>query len=709
MERQKFEDSWKESFEEAEVSPSDGLWTNIELDLEKENGSKMKRRIMFFQLLAAASIAFAMTFAGVGVYFMLQNNDQPQLAADNTAVQSTPNTQAQDQTQKNTTVTPGQTSNVSDNAASDTNTATSTDTQPNALAESRQSGAHTAQQPNAIATPDRGAGSTTGESTHTQAASRIARVEESAAKSSTGRAAGQTTAANQTSADRAAASQTTADGVAANRTGNRTTTNQTADRIASNQTAADHAATGRQATARTPAQTELKTTQLAKNNATETSKRKRATQVTESAASTAASQPGQDGRDANVQVAAAANASDNNIRNSATANSNDKAANNQLAAATGKQAAAQQTVAGASNNNVTATKSPGEATVAASTPDHATTAVTTASGTPTHVATDPAASVAEADLSKTKGTLPVLAHPAEPTLAAAANEPDPVALMLARLNDEEKKYQQEEKESKKKDKGTERLWTSVGFAAGAYNMVTSGNGSSNAPASSFIDQAAFSATSNNALTNSVVHEQSSAPGVAYSVGLNLGTKIAPRWVLQGGVNYLTQSSDYTTSAAVGTADNSFKPASINELDKISSNSAGRQDARVISTAAYRVNSNLQYFSVPLQAGYLVVNRTFGWQLNAGVSTDLFLRNTLTPDGGSFEKTTQTRADDSPYRSYNFSGLLGTEFSYKFGQHYRLALNPGIRYPFNSIYKSDISVSAMPFTFDVGLKFKYIFH
>ncbi len=40
-----------------------------------------------------------------------------------------------------------------------------------------------------------------------------------------------------------------------------------------------------------------------------------------------------------------------------------------------------------------------------------------------------------------------------------------------------------------------------------------------------------------------------------------------------------------------------------------------------------------------------------------VSPLMFLRNTLTPDGGSFEKTTQTRADDSPYPLYSFSGLL----------------------------------------------------
>ena len=202
---------------------------------------------------------------------------------------------------------------------------------------------------------------------------------------------------------------------------------------------------------------------------------------------------------------------------------------------------------------------------------------------------------------------------------------------------------------------------------------------------------------------SVANQQAKASGSTYSVGINVGAKIAKRWVVQGGFNYMTQSSDYTANTVVTSPDyQSFKVASYaSSADNIT-------NQNVVSTATYEVTNSLQYVSMSIQAGYVLINRTIGVQLNSGISTDLFLQNTLTPQDGGLDKTTQQNGSESPYRTVNFSGLIGTEISYKLGQHYRLALNPGLRYPFNSIYKSDVGVSASPLTFDIGLRVRYTF-
>lgn len=279
-------------------------------------------------------------------------------------------------------------------------------------------------------------------------------------------------------------------------------------------------------------------------------------------------------------------------------------------------------------------------------------------------------------------------------------EVDPVIAMLAKLERREREIQSGENKNKKVGGEDENLWTSIGFAAGSYNTMQ-GPTRSNPMASS----------SNSAgLAAPIVDQESNATGYSYSMGMNVGTRIAARWVLQGGVNYLTHSSEYTANNMVmdrqGSSFMRFLPSATNELVHADESELS---SKIVYSAPYNVNNNMRYLSIPMQAGYLIIDKTFGFQLNAGVATDLFLQNTVEGDGADLAKTSQPVGSDSPYRTVNLSGLFGTEFSYRFGQHYRISLNPGLRYPFNTIYKTEIGVQSTPLTFDVGLRFRYIFH
>lgn len=277
---------------------------------------------------------------------------------------------------------------------------------------------------------------------------------------------------------------------------------------------------------------------------------------------------------------------------------------------------------------------------------------------------------------------------------------DPVVAMLARLEQREKEVQGTEKDKKQEDDLHENLWTSIGFAAGSFNNVQSSTSGSPAPAS----------TASMALAAPIVDQETKASGYSYSMGVNVGKKLSERWVLQGGVNYLTHASEYTANNVVVSTSNfqqqRFRAASTNELVNASEKDLSN---KIVYSAPYNVNNSMRYLSIPLQAGYLLVNKTFGLQINAGVATDVFLQNTIKADSDQLDKISQPGGSDSPYRSLNLSGLFGTEFSYRFGDHYRIALNPGLRYPFNTIYKSDMGVQTTPLTFDVGLRFRYIFH
>lgn len=268
-------------------------------------------------------------------------------------------------------------------------------------------------------------------------------------------------------------------------------------------------------------------------------------------------------------------------------------------------------------------------------------------------------------------------------------EPTEFDLLLA-------KWELEQKEEEKKTSNRERLWTSVALSAGAFNPVGSGT--------SVVAMADAASFNNAPLADNALKNETEASGLVYSAGLQVGGSISERWVVQGGLNYFIQSSEYVSNVVVESQSGSYVALSSNEV-----NSGGAERlSKLYTTAPHHVNNSIRFLSVPVQAGFRVINRSFGLQLNGGVSTDLFIQNTVTPQGGSLDKVTTGRGDESPYRPINFSGLFSTEFSYRFTDRYRLAVNPGIRYPFSSIYKPEVGLQSTPVTFDVGLKFHYIF-
>jgi hypothetical protein len=240
--------------------------------------------------------------------------------------------------------------------------------------------------------------------------------------------------------------------------------------------------------------------------------------------------------------------------------------------------------------------------------------------------------------------------------------------------------------SKRDKKKNEAVWLSFGAAAGSYNP---GTGSSTQSAT--LQSASF------ADANSLQSKPAST-GTAYSMGLSVGKKISDRWILQTGINYMNQMIAYTSNFATYTSSNELKASVADYADR---------NSPVTVTQPYKINSSMEYVSVPLQAGYLIVDRKIGLQLNAGIASDIFLRNTLQDQSGQAAKYSQASGESSPYRAFNWAGLASTELSYKIADHYRISLMPGMRYSFQPSLKSSTATTT-PFVLDIGFRFKYIF-
>ena len=543
MERRKFEDSFQEAFKEAEMNPSENVWTNIELDLERANGDSMKKRIVFFKMLAAASIVFALCAGGLTYYIFSDN---------------------------------GSTSMIAQERNSEENR----------------------------------------------------KIENSDSGNGLEKEEGQT-------------NLPTEDG--------RQTLSNDNDRRS-----------------RQPGENEKAATQESSTNVvTDANSERNNKDVVEQT---------DDGKSEPVSPRP----------NESPATNPNTVAQNDI-----KQNGDERTLLGDRNAS----------SIASANTDNSQRTISLSDQSKTSTLISKVSSEGKAGSMYTKSSdrpLPKFYEPKLPELELPASTADPGMVLLARLAEEERKYSEEKKTKKS---GSEGLWTSVGFAAGAF--AANNPNVTPAPSNSF----------QNLMANTVqtAAKQSKASGTAYALGVSMGTKISDRWVLQGGINYLSQSSDYTANSVV-VIDNNYSSLKAESLNAFTGQIADASaQPKVAQTFPYNVNNNVRFVSVPLQAGYLLLDRKFAVQLNAGVSTDLFLQNTITPDGGGLSKTTQGRGEDSPYRSLNFSGLMGTELSYKLSSRYRVSLNPGLRYPFKSIYKDNMGIDATPVTFDVGLRFRYIFH
>jgi hypothetical protein len=533
MERRKFEDSFQEAFKDAEMNPSENVWTNIELNLERANGDSMKKRIVFFKMLAAASVFFALCVGGLAYYFFSDNQ------ATTTIAQQSANENVKDE--------------------------------------------------------------------------RAAAVE----KSENGVLRNDVNKRYQEPAD-----------------DNRHATEAPKSSLSDRAVAQERQTPPRH-----------RTSDEATNDDQTLTK-------------------GQDINSTNPDHSSLAN---NNARNSVI--------NSQTIL---EEHISNKTLDITDNSQITnnINQESGESTLTSN--------------------TNTASKSAVAPREDTERKLPKFFEPTMPELELPVSTADPGMVLLARLADEERKYTGEQKTKKS---ASEKLWTSVGFAAGAFGA--------NNP--NVTPQPSNSFSNMNANSVNTAAKQSKASGTSYSLGVSMGTKISERWVVQGGINYLTQSSDYTANSVI-VIDNNFASLKAESVNAFTGQLAdAKAQPMVAQTFPYNVNNSVRFVSVPVQAGYLLLNKKFGVQLNAGLSTDLFLQNTITPDGGGVTKTTQGRGEDSPYRSLNFSGLMGTELSYKLGTKYRVSLNPGLRYPFNSVYKDNTGIDSTPLTFDVGLRFRYIFH
>ncbi|MFT4697975.1 MAG: hypothetical protein ACI9SJ_001107 [Flavobacteriaceae bacterium] len=204
--------------------------------------------------------------------------------------------------------------------------------------------------------------------------------------------------------------------------------------------------------------------------------------------------------------------------------------------------------------------------------------------------------------------------------------------------------------------------------------------------------------------------------VNFSYGIQVAYNVSDKLSIRSGVNNVNLS--YTTtgielgtgpvSAALKSIDYGNKSVVLTAVDKGSlSNSGGDGTFGNITPKATNgeaeLNQKINYFEVPLELKYSLVNNKFGVNLIGGLSTLFLGNNEITVNAGDFESVL---GEANNLSSVSFTTNIGVGLNYKFSKRFMFNIEPMFKYQLNPY--TDSSVNYKPYYIGIysGLSFKF---
>jgi hypothetical protein len=90
--------------------------------------------------------------------------------------------------------------------------------------------------------------------------------------------------------------------------------------------------------------------------------------------------------------------------------------------------------------------------------------------------------------------------------------------------------------------------------------------------------------------------------------------------------------------------------------------------------ASQFGNRYEYLMIPLQIGYEIgISKKLALNILAGISTDIFLQNTIINDNSIVQEKSTFNTSSDVYKPLNLSGLGGVRASYLISKHWQLNL------------------------------------
>lgn len=195
---------------------------------------------------------------------------------------------------------------------------------------------------------------------------------------------------------------------------------------------------------------------------------------------------------------------------------------------------------------------------------------------------------------------------------------------------------------------------------------------SNSPASPNMGAAAGQATGNVVVS----HPQNAIKaGVGTNTGFAFGYKVAKKWNIESGIRYLRGNSTLQSNTYAFQQNgyvNTFLADYL--LQNSSTNKAvlAQNPINTVVADASQFNNRYEYLMIPMQLGYEIsLSKNLGLNLLAGISTDVFLQNTIANDNTFVQEKSTINSTNNIYKPLNISGLEGVRASYLISSHWQI--------------------------------------
>jgi hypothetical protein len=199
-------------------------------------------------------------------------------------------------------------------------------------------------------------------------------------------------------------------------------------------------------------------------------------------------------------------------------------------------------------------------------------------------------------------------------------------------------------------------------------------------------------------------------GVNYQFALNMGIMLGKRMSLESGLSYaeaqLTSQTDlivenkiFSKSVAV-----TSEIASVKQISQVTNT----QDIVEYERADISLDNTFQFASIPLKAGYQILNKKVQLKINAGLITNIYMGNKLTDATNQVASLELYPGANSPYRTVSFSGITGIAIGYNLFDHLDLTVEPNFSQALQPLTKDESNFNATPNGFGMlaGLRYRF---